>query len=187
MANRGWISSSATPFRIVFLMWLVFTLEYVYGWHISPFGIVPRTLVGTIGIFTSPLIHGSLSHLISNTIPLLFLGSVIVFFYDKIGSVIFFRAYFWTNTLVWCFARPESNHIGASGIVYSLATFLIFFGFFKRDFRSLIISICILALYGGVFFGILPNDPRVSWESHLAGALVGFITALHLGKSKKVK
>ena len=186
MAKKGWISSSATPFRIVFLMWLVFTLEYVYGWQISPFGIIPRSLVGLIGIFTSPLIHGSLSHLISNTIPLLFLGSVIVFFYDKIGSVIFFRAYFWTNMLVWLFARPDSNHIGASGIVYALATFLIFFGFFRRDFRSLFISICILALYGSVFFGILPSDPRVSWESHLAGALVGFATALHLSKFKKV-
>ena len=152
MARQGWISSSATPFRIVFLMWLVFTLEYVYGWNISPFGVIPRQAIGLIGIFTSPLIHGSLSHLISNTVPMLFLGWVIIFFYDRIGATIFFRAYFWTNILVWLFGRPDSNHIGASGIVYALATFLIFFGFFRRDFRSLIISICILALYGSVFF-----------------------------------
>jgi membrane associated rhomboid family serine protease len=187
MANKGWISSTATPFRIVFLMWLVFTLEFVYGWQISPFGIVPRSVIGLIGIFTAPLIHGSLPHLISNTLPLLFLGSVIVFFYGGIGSTVFFRAYFWTNILVWLFGRTGSNHIGASGIVYALAFFLIFFGFFRRDFRSLIISICILALYGGIFFGILPHDPRVSWESHLAGALVGIATALHLSKFKKVE
>ena len=116
MAQRSIVGSSVVPFRVVFFMWLVFFLEYVYAWPVGNLGIHPRSISGLIGILTAPLIHGKLSHLRSNTVPLLFLGSTLIFFYNKIGSAVFFRAYFWTNILVWLFARP-ANHIGASGVV----------------------------------------------------------------------
>lgn len=177
MAERSIFGSSVVPFRVVFLMWLAFFLEYVYNWPLSYLGIHPRTVIGLVGIFTAPLIHGNLSHLISNTVPLIFLGSTLFFFYQRIGGAVFFRAYFWTNILVWLFARP-ANHIGASGVVYGLAFFLIFFGIFRRDMISILISVLTLLLYGGVFYGVLPTDPNVSWESHLAGALVGLTSAI---------
>lgn len=177
--------SSVVPFRLVFLMWAGFYVEIVLGFPLGVFGIVPRTFHGLIGIFTAPLIHGDILHLISNTVPLLFLGTVLFFFYGTIGGHVFFRAYFWTNILVWLFARP-ANHIGASGVVYALAFFLIFFGFLRRDFISILISTVVLILYGGVFYGILPTDPRVSWESHFAGALVGIGSAVTFSTKKKV-
>lgn len=177
MAERSIFGSSVVPFRVVFFMWLVFFLEYVYSWSFSDFGIHPRSIFGLIGIFTAPLIHGNVSHLVSNTVPLIFLGSTLFFFYHRIGAAVFFRAYFWTNILVWLFARP-ANHIGASGLVYGLAFFLIFFGIFRRDLLSILISVLTLLLYGGVFYGVLPTDPMVSWESHLAGALVGITSAI---------
>jgi membrane associated rhomboid family serine protease len=180
MAERSIIGSSVVPFRVVFLMWLVFFLE-VYGWQLSNLGIHPRTVNGLIGIATAPLIHGNLSHLISNTVPLIFLGSTLFFFYHNIAGAVFFRSYFWTNILVWLFARP-ANHIGASGVVYGLAFFLIFFGIFRRDAISILISVLTLLLYGGVFYGVLPTDPVVSWESHLAGALVGITSAVTFSK-----
>ncbi|HEU5290807.1 MAG TPA: rhomboid family intramembrane serine protease [Cyclobacteriaceae bacterium] len=183
MAERSIIGSSVVPFRVVFLMWLVFFLEVVYGWPLGNFGIHPRSVNGLIGIFTAPLIHGNLSHLVSNTVPLIFLGSTLFFFYNRIGSAVFFRAYFWTNILVWLFARP-ANHIGASGVVYGLAFFLIFFGIFRRDAVSILISVLTLLLYGGVFYGVLPTDPMVSWESHLAGALVGITSAVTFSSKK---
>ena len=185
MAESSFFGSSIVPFRLVFLMWLSFFLEFVYGWPISDFGIMPRTVSGLVGIFAAPLIHGSVLHLVSNTVPLLFLGSVIFFFYHRIGGTVFFRCYLWTNILVWMFARP-ANHIGASGLVYGLAFFLIFFGLFRRDFVSILISVLTLLLYGGVFYGVLPTDPRISWESHFAGALVGIFSAIHLSTKKKV-
>lgn len=177
--------SAVVPFRLTFLMWATFYLESLIHLPLIVFGIEPRTFHGLIGIFTAPLIHGDIFHLISNTIPLLFLGSVLFFFYEKIGGAVFFRAYFWTNILVWLFARP-ANHIGASGVVYALAFFLIFFGFFRRDFMSLFISTIILLLYGGIFYGVLPSDPRVSWESHFAGGLVGIASAITFSKQTKV-
>ncbi len=167
-------------------MWAAFYVELFYGWPLSYFGIAPWTLTGLVGIFTGPLLHGSLDHLISNTVPLLFLGTVLYFFYERIAGVVFFRAYFWTNIMVWLFGRQHSNHIGASGVVYGLAFFLIFFGIFRRDFTSMIISIVVVLLYGSVIYGILPSDPRVSWESHFAGALVGIYSAIGLSTKKHV-
>ena len=186
MSRSTIIGSSVIPFRLVFLMWLVFFLESNYGFGFSTFGIIPRTLIGLAGIFTAPLIHGSVIHLVSNTIPVLFLGAVLFFFYPVIARRVFFRAYFWTNILVWLFARP-ANHIGSSGVVYGLAFFLIFFGLFRRDFLSLFISVIVVLLYGSVFYGVLPTDPRVSWESHFAGALVGIGSAITFSKQKRVE
>lgn len=177
--------SSVVPFRLVFLMWAGFYVELLFQLPLSLFGIAPRTFHGLIGIFTAPLIHGDILHLISNTVPMLFLGVVLFFFYNQIGAQVFFRAYFWTNILVWLFARP-ANHIGASGVVYALAFFLIFFGLFRRDFVSIFISVIVLLLYGGVFYGVLPTDPRVSWESHFAGALVGIGSAITFSRKKAV-
>lgn len=185
MGSRTFLGSALAPIRLVFLMWLTFVLYSTYGLPISGFGIYPRTLFGLIGIFTGPLIHANVLHLISNTFPILFLGGILFYFYPGVGSRVFLRAYFWTNILVWLFARP-ALHIGASGVVYGLAFFLIFFGFFRRDFRSIIISILIMILYGSVFYGILPTDPSISWESHFAGALVGISSAITFSVSKRV-
>jgi membrane associated rhomboid family serine protease len=184
--SQSWFASSVVPFRLVFLMWAAFYVEFSFGWPLSLFGIVPWTPMGLIGIFTGPMLHGGFNHLVSNTVPLLFLGTVLFFFYEKIGGIVFFRSYFWTNVMVWLFGRHDSNHIGASGVVYGLAFFLIFFGIFRRDFTSMMISIVVIMLYGGVIYGILPTDPRVSWESHFAGALVGIYTAVGMSSKKNV-
>ncbi|NJM24683.1 MAG: rhomboid family intramembrane serine protease [Bacteroidia bacterium] len=164
-------------------MWMGYFIQITYSWTLSYLGILPREPIGLIGIFTAPLVHANILHLVSNTIPMVFLGTVLFYFYPNIGRAVFYRSYFLTNILVWLFARP-ANHIGASGVVYGLAFFLIFFGFFKRDFRSIFISIVILITYGGVFYGVLPTDPSVSWESHFAGALVGLYTAVVFGTKK---
>jgi membrane associated rhomboid family serine protease len=185
MSSRSLIGSAVIPLRLIFLMWLLFFVELMTQIPFSYFGVIPRSLMGLIGVFISPMLHGSFAHLVSNTVPLLFLGSVLFFFYYRIGSEVFLRGYFWTNILVWLFARP-ANHIGASGLVYALAFFLIFFGIFRRDFASIFISIIVLLLYGGVFYGVLPSDPNVSWESHFAGGLVGISTAVTYGRKKNV-
>ena len=185
-SEAGFFGSSVVPFRLVFLMWVAFTIQFLYGYDLGFLGIKPRSLEGTIGILTAPIIHGNLTHLISNTFPLLFLGSVLFFFYERIGRTVFFRCYLFTNTLVWLFSPRVSYHIGASGLIYGLAAFLIFFGLIRKDFVSLLISIGIMLLYGGIFYGVLPSDPHVSWESHLAGALVGTVTAFNLSGKKRV-
>lgn len=172
------------PFRLVFIMWAVFSFEFFYRVNLAWLGIRPRTFSGLIGIFTAPLIHGSVAHLISNTVPLLFLGSLVFFFYPRIGGTVFFRSYLITNLLVWIFSPRVSYHIGASGLIYGLSSFLIFFGLLRGEFWSLFISIVVFLMYGGIFYGVLPTDPYVSWESHLAGALVGLFTAYDLRSAR---
>lgn len=185
MAERSVLGSAVIPLRIIFLMWLFFLVEFNYGIPLSNFGIQPRSLIGIIGIITAPLIHANLVHLISNTFPLLFLGTTLFYFYPRIAQPVFLRAYAWTNILVWLFAR-NANHIGASGLIYGIAFFLIFFGLLRRDFMSLLISIVTILLYGGVFYGVLPTDPNTSWESHFGGALVGITSAVTFSAKKKV-
>lgn len=176
-SNRTLIGSSIPPFRLVFFMWLVFVAEGYFGVNLGFLGIDPRTTFGLVGIALAPLLHGNVIHLISNTIPLLFLGAVLFFYYHRIASAVFIRCYVIANIMVWAFARP-SLHIGASGLVYGLASFLIFFGLFRRDLQSLFISVVVVMLYGGIFYGVLPSNPLVSWESHFFGAAVGLWTAL---------
>lgn len=185
MANRSILGSAVIPLRLVFLMWLFFFLQYNFQIPFTSFGIHPRSFFGLAGIFLGPMLHGSYMHLISNTFPLLFLGGTLFYFYPRIAVAVFFRAYFWTNILVWLFAR-NANHIGASGLVYGIAFFLIFFGFLRRDFMSLAISIITVLLYGGVFYGVLPSDPDISWESHFGGALVGITSAVTFSAKKKI-
>ena len=185
-SSRSYLGSSIVPFRLVFLMWLVFTVEFFYGLDLSFLGIVPRTAWGLVGIFVAPMIHGNLAHLASNTIPLLFLGGTLFFFYNKIGTAVFFRCYFLTNILVWVFAPRQNAHIGASGLIYGLSAFLIFFGLLRKDVMSMLISIVVLILYGGIFYGILPSQPWISWESHLAGTVVGVGTAIAMRNTRKV-
>lgn len=157
-------------------MWMVFTIEYTIQVDLGDLGIYPRKLEGLLGILFAPLIHGNFHHIMSNTIPLLVLGASLYFFYPKYAPRVFYQSYFFTNALVWIFARPYV-HIGASGLVYSLASFLVFFGLFRRNFKSTIISLLVILFYGGMIYGIMPSQASVSWESHLMGTIVGLVSA----------
>ena len=183
--KRTFIGSSVVPLRLVFLMWLTFSLELFLHIDLGYLGIKPRSFDGLLGILMAPLIHGSLTHLVSNTFPVLFLGSLLFYFYPRIASVVFLRCYLITNILVWLLSPRPSYHIGASGLIYGLSAFLIFYGFLRQDFLSLLISILIAVFYGGIFYGVLPVDERISWESHLSGAIVGVITAFDLSNRNR--
>lgn len=163
-------------------MWLTYSLELLLNIDLGGFGIHPLKRSGLIGIFAAPLLHGSFNHLIGNTVPLLILGSTLYYFYSKLASRVFLYSYFFTNILVWLFARTEHVHIGASGLVYAIASFLVFYGLFRKNFKSVLISIIVLFIYGGMAYGVIPQNDGVSWESHLLGAIVGFCTAFLFGR-----
>ncbi len=164
------------PLVFVFLMWLVQIFQATSGHDLGVFGIYPRDTHSLLGIITSPLVHGNWAHLLSNTIPMLILGSLLFLTYDTIAIKVWWLNYFLTEILVWCFAR-ESYHIGASGIIYGLASFLLFSGFFRMDMKAIAIAIGVSAFYGGMVWGVLPLQPGVSWESHLFGGIVGIVLA----------
>lgn len=181
MSSKTIVGSAIVPFRIVFLMWLFFTADFVYDISFLTYGIIPRTLVGLVGIASAPVLHGNLQHLLSNTFPLLFLGATLFYFYPHIAKKVFLSSYVLVNILVWIFGR-YMIHIGASGLIYGIAAFLIFLGLFRRDMKSLIISLIIALVYGYMIYGLIPQGPKMSWEMHVAGALVGMSNAIYFRK-----
>lgn len=183
--KRTLVGSSLIPIRFVFFMWLFFALDFIYDSDLFLIGIIPRTTIGLFGIFTAPFIHADPIHLISNTVPFLFLGITLFYNYPRISKRVFSGCYFITNVLVWLFARQE-QHVGASGLVYALATFIIAFGLFRRDFKSLLLSVIVIILYGSIYYGVIPTQGRVSWESHLFGSIVGLILASAFARKKRV-
>ena len=166
----------------VALLWILYTLSWALDWNMSLWGIYPRKQEGLLGILTAPLAHGSWGHLSSNSFPLLFLSAGIMYFYPKVARQVFVTAYLATGLWVWVAARA-SYHIGASGVVYALAFFLFFIGVFRREVRSLTLSLVVAFFYGGMVWGILPAQPGISWESHLFGGLAGLTMAWYFRKS----
>ena len=162
-----------------FLLWLVRAIEWGTASNFGMLGILPRHISGMTGILIAPLIHGTFIHLLSNTFPLLFLLVAVFYFYDKIALEVFAWIYLITGFWVWIAAR-EAYHIGASGLVYGLATFLFFSGIFRRDARSVAVAVAIAFLYNGMVQGIMPGgDPNVSWESHLLGSVAGIFCSFY--------
>lgn len=186
MTRHTLFSSTVVPFRMVFLMWLVFSLEW--GLHISFhwLGVKPRTWEGLPGILLAPLVHGDLLHLLSNTVPLLLLGAALYYFYPYVAGRVYAYCYLLPGALVWLFSPRVSYHVGASGLLYGLAAFLICIGILRFELFSLLLSAAVFVLYGGIFYGVLPLWPGVSWESHLAGALVGIFAALDVRNVRRL-
>lgn len=166
------------PMFIVGLFWLVKLAENVLNINLAVFGILPLHLEGLPGILFSPFIHGSWDHLLSNSVPFIVLGFALFYFYRNLAYRILFMIYLLSGLCVWLGGR-ESYHIGASGIVYGLASFLFFSGVFRKDANLLTISIIVTFLYGSMFWGIFPMKPDVSWESHLWGAASGLLLSLY--------
>ncbi|MEN7547166.1 rhomboid family intramembrane serine protease [Rapidithrix thailandica] len=164
------------PLSVVCVYWLIEVVEYNLQLDLGHWGILPRSFVGLPGILLSPFLHGNFNHLLSNTPTFIVLGGSILFFYPAIYKKIILYTYLMTGIGVWLFAR-EAYHIGASGLIYGFASFLFFSGIFRKDLKSLTISVVVALLYGGMVYGIFPNQPGVSWESHFIGGLVGAFLA----------
>ena len=178
--------SLTVPFRMVFIMWLAYYIQDKGGFDFGFLGVFPRSPEGLIGIITGPLIHGTVRHLVSNTFPLIVLGGILFWYYPNIAPRVFWQSYLFTGLLVWIFARPF-YHIGSSGLVYALGFFLVFIGLFLRDFRTLLISLLVVGLYGGLFANVFIIDNRISWESHLMGAVAGAVQAFLIKYTGKIK
>ncbi|HOV12447.1 MAG TPA: rhomboid family intramembrane serine protease [Bacteroidales bacterium] len=179
------LASMMFPFAVVIVMWLVKIIEYYTKSDFSMFGIMPLTGTGLIGVVTAPFVHADFGHLIANTIPMFVTLSIIFFFYKEVAYNVFLLVWLFTGVWVWSFARGDAYHIGASGLVYGYVSFLLFSGIIRRNARLMAISLLIVFLYGGFFWGMFPDffpKRNISWESHLMGCLAGFVLAVYYRK-----
>lgn len=165
------------PLFAVLAIWTVYWVEVRFGINLNRYGIYPRTLEGLKGILFSPFIHGSLEHLYNNTIPLAVLISFLFHFYGESALKILVGGLLISGLITWTIGR-ESHHIGASGIIYVLASFIFFKGIFTKHYRLVALSLIVVFIYGSMIWYIFPIKEDISWEGHLAGFLTGLLLAL---------
>lgn len=166
-------------FGFVALLWLIYLMNWGLDLEPELSGIRPRQLAGLPGIVFAPLVHASFAHLIANSPPLLVLGTAMLFLYPNSALRALPAIYLGTGIVVWLFGRG-SVHFGASGLVYGLVSYIFVAGLLRRDRRAIAASLIVCFMYGSLVWGVLPTQFGVSWETHLAAALIGAALAIAL-------
>jgi len=177
-------SFNLTHFRpliaLVIIIWAIAIVNLFLAMHLNDwFGLRPRSLAGIPGIVASPFLHKNFAHLISNTMPLILLGSIMTItnplrFVPATISIILIG-----GALTWLSARGSYIHVGASGLIFGYFGYLVTLGIIERRIPAIIGACAALFLYGGLIWGIFPqmSGRMISWEGHLFGLIGGVITA----------
>ena len=162
---------------IVFFLWLIFLLDFLLPIRLEQFGIYPRNIRTIYGILLSPFIHANIIHLIANTCAL----SILLFTSLSYSRSQTFEAIILTIFIgggaVWLIGKPNTVHVGASGVIWGLIGFLLFCGLFQKNIKSICVSIIILFLYGGSLISLFRYVPGISFSGHLFGFLSGILAA----------
>lgn len=168
-----------SAFVVIALFALKF-VELLLGISFRHLGILPRTLAGLPGILFSPFVHSGWNHLTANVVPLFVLLTLLFTNpkYKPLGTL----AVIWlgSGAGTWLIGRGGSYHVGASGINFGMAAFLIVAGWRLKSWKPAVVALAVFLLYGGIFYGVLPQSGPVSWEGHLCGAIAGVLAALWL-------
>ena len=183
--RRKFLGSLVIPLIIVALMWMVKIIETSLDIDLNRWGLVPHTAKGLLGIFTLPFLHGNWEHLVSNTVPVLVLGTALYYCYPSIANRVLLTTWLASGLMTWCIGDPSSTHIGASALVYGLNLFLIVSGFIRGTRMLIVISLIMVFLYGSFIWGMIPSlaiPQNISWEGHLSGAIIGVLLAFFLRK-----
>ena len=160
----------------VAIIWIVYIIEIKFRLNLNSYGIFPHKISGLKGIIFSPFIHSDVNHLFNNSVPLFVLLAALYFFYAKIANRVVILGLLLTGFMTWSFGRP-AYHIGASGLVYLLVSFIFFSGIMRKYYRLVALSLIVVFLYGSMIWYIFPVEDRISWEGHLSGFLVGGLFA----------
>jgi membrane associated rhomboid family serine protease len=168
----------ALPLFFVLLLWFIYWLQIRFDFDFYQYGIYPRDFSGLKGVVFSPFIHENLGHLYNNSIPLLVLLAALHYFYPQQSFPVIVYGILFSGLITWVIGRPN-YHIGASGLIYVLVSFIFFKGIQTRYYRLVALSFSVILLYGGMIWYVFPEvDANISWEGHLAGFLTGFTLTL---------
>ncbi|BCI54435.1 rhomboid family intramembrane serine protease [Mycolicibacterium litorale] len=192
----AWVVGGVTIVSFVVLLYVVELFDSLTGHRLDENGIRPLETDGLVGIVFAPLLHADWQHLIANTGPALVLGFLMTL--AGLSRFIYATAIVWIlgglgtwligNVGAHCpyvGVQCETNHIGASGLIFGWLTFLLVFGFFTRKVWEIVVGVIVLFVYGGILLGVLPGTFGVSWQGHLCGAVAGVIAAYILSSPER--
>lgn len=165
------------------LLWLVELFNSGVGHQLNVFGIHPRSPIGLSGIVFWPFLHANTAHLIANTLPLAILSWFVLLRGFRQYLLISIGITLLAGIAVWLFARP-AIHIGASGLIFGYFGFLVAAAWYEKSLKSFLLAILTVFLYGGMVWGVLPQEPHISWEAHFFGLLAGVFMASRLKPRK---
>lgn len=171
------IASGIPPLFIILMMWSFYMLNEFNVINGMRLGVLPGSFEQLWGVLTMIFVHGSIEHLTFNTFPVLVLGWFLFYFYENISLRVFFFIWILSGIGLWFIGRPV-YHIGASGLVYGLITFLMTSGIIRKNKRLAIVSLVVIFFYGSTLWGVLPGKSGVSWEGHLSGGVFGALAAI---------
>ena len=164
-------------FGFVLLLWWIKGLELLFGESLHALGVRPHDVAGLIGVLLAPLIHGSIEHVLANSLPMIVMGTLALYTYPKATR--------WAVPIMWIsgglgtwLVGRDSFHFGASGLAYGLMFFVFLMGALRWDRRSIAVACAVFLLYGSMLVTVLREEPGVSWETHLFGALGGALAAI---------
>jgi len=169
------------PLFMLILMWIERLTEAILGFNLAFLGIHPLHANGLPGIIFSPFIHAGFKHLAANSAPFLVLGVALFYFYRDLAVKVLVFIWLMTGVWVWLMGR-ESYHIGASGLIYGMASFLFFSGVIRKNTQLAALALVVAFLYGSMIWGAIPDffpKEHISWESHLGGLLTGLVMAFY--------
>ena len=190
----AWQVGGVTILTFVALLYAIELVDALSGHKLDNNGIRPLESDGLWGIVFAPLLHADWSHLVANTLPALILGFLMTL--AGLARFVYATAIVWIlggfgTWLIGNIGAPygyETNHIGASGLIFGWLAFLLVFGWFTRNFWEIAIGLVVLFFYWGLLFGLLPGRVGVSWQGHLCGAIAGVIAAYLLsGPERKAR
>lgn len=179
------IRALSIPVLLLAIMWVIKLVEIGFDVSFVFLGTNPLHLNGIQGIFFMPFIHGDINHILANTAPFLVLGTALFYFYKDISYRVLLGIWFLSGLWVW-FGGRDSWHIGASGVIYGLSSFLFFSGVIRKNTQLAALAMVVAFLYGSTIWGIFPDffpEKNISWEGHLGGFVAGIILAIYYRKA----
>lgn len=175
--TRAFKSQMSILLTMFVAMWVIFAVTSLTGSILLFLGVIPRTIIGLRGILFAPFLHGSLNHIVANSIPFLLFGWLVILRDPRHFVPVTAIVMFGSGAMAWLFGLPGSVHIGASGVIFGYLGFLMLSGWFARDFVSILLSVVVIFLWGGMVMGVLPGTAGVSWQAHLGGFIAGIYAA----------
>lgn len=182
LATDSWRAGLQLLFALVAVMWLVEIVNTLDSNGLDGDGIWARNLGRVWGIVTSPFVHASFAHLISNTIPLVFMGAIVALRGAGRLAAVTLTVIVLGGLGTWLIGPSSQSTIGASGLVFGYAAYLLARGFFNRSVLELLTGLIVGVVWGAALLASLVPHPGISWQGHLCGALAGVVAAWALAR-----